>query len=41
MKIEDLNADVIENMYRNLVHYFISKEIKYWLKNHNSLFLSE
>lgn len=28
-----LNPDVIENMYRNLVDYFIQEELQHWQNN--------
>ncbi len=27
---EDLNPDMIEKLYRNLVSYFVSRELEYW-----------
>lgn len=29
-EMEDLNPDVIEKMYRDLVHYFINEELNHW-----------
>lgn len=29
-EMQDLNPDVIEKMYTDLVHYFINEELKHW-----------
>ena len=30
---ENLNPDVVENIYRDLVNYFIEEELKDWKNN--------
>jgi isochorismate pyruvate lyase len=32
---EGLNPDIVEKVYRDLVHYFINEEIKSWQQNHH------